>query len=34
VTVTGVGFFDFAHGQIGRAPNSTELHPVIRFEFR
>lgn len=33
VTVTGIGFFDFAHGQTGRAPNSIELHPVIKFEF-
>jgi hypothetical protein len=30
-TVTGVGFFDFNHGQTGRAPNVIELHPVLTF---
>lgn len=29
VRVRGVGFFDFNHGQIGRARNCMELHPVI-----
>jgi hypothetical protein len=29
VTVTGVGFFDFLHGQTGVAPNGFELHPVL-----
>lgn len=29
VEVVGVGFFDFDHGQIGRAPNNLELHPVL-----
>lgn len=29
VTVTGVGFFDKIHGQIGVAPNGAELHPVL-----
>ena len=28
VTVTGVFFFDFIHGQTGVAPNGAELHPV------
>jgi len=28
VIVTGVGMFDFAHGQTGAAPNQIELHPV------
>src|SRR5579872_3028417 len=28
VQVTGVGFFDFPHGQSGVAPNAIELHPV------
>jgi hypothetical protein len=28
VTVTGVGFFDFKHGQTGVADNGFELHPV------
>jgi hypothetical protein len=31
VRVTGVLFFDFAHGQSGHAPNYVELHPVIGF---
>ncbi len=29
VHVTGVGFFDFEHGQSGVAPNAIELHPVL-----
>lgn len=29
VEVTGVGFFDFIHGQTGVAPNGIELHPVL-----
>jgi hypothetical protein len=29
VQVTGVGFFDFIHGQSGVAPNGIELHPVL-----
>ena len=29
VQITGVGFFDFLHGQIGVAPNGIELHPVL-----
>ena len=33
VTVRGPGFFDFAHGQDGVAPNAIELHPVISIEF-
>jgi hypothetical protein len=28
VQITGVGFFDFLHGQRGAAPNGIELHPV------
>lgn len=28
IRVTGVLFFDFAHGQIGHADNYVELHPV------
>ena len=27
--VTGVGFFDFPHGQDGVAPNGFELHPLL-----
>ena len=30
-TITGVGFFDFDHGQTGVAPNAIELHPVLSF---
>jgi hypothetical protein len=33
VTVTGLGFFDFRHGQRGVAPNAIELHPVISITF-
>jgi hypothetical protein len=33
VRVTGVGFFDFLHGQTGVAPNGIELHPVLKIEF-
>ena len=29
ITVTGVAFFDFKHGQSGVAPNAIELHPVL-----
>ena len=34
VTITGVGFFDFPHGQKGVAPNAIELHPVLDIKFR
>jgi hypothetical protein len=30
VEVTGVGFFDFNHGQDGLAPNCIEIHPVLK----
>jgi hypothetical protein len=33
VTLTGLGFFDFNHGQRGVAPNAVELHPVINIVF-
>jgi hypothetical protein len=33
VEVTGVGFFDRPHGQIGRAPNNIEVHPILRLCF-
>jgi hypothetical protein len=29
--ITGVGFFDILHGQIGVAPNAIELHSVLKF---
>jgi len=31
LAVTGVGFFDKKHGQIGVAANGVELHPVLAF---
>ena len=33
VTLTGVGFFDFLHGQTGVAPNGIELHPLLDVRF-
>ena len=33
VTLQGLGFFDFAHGQDGVAPNAIELHPVTSIQF-
>jgi hypothetical protein len=33
VTVIGVGFFDFKHGQTGVALNAIELHPVLKISF-
>ncbi|GIH19594.1 putative Ig domain-containing protein [Rugosimonospora africana] len=33
VTITGVGFFDFLHGQTGVAPNGIELHSVLDVGF-
>ena len=33
VRVTGVGFFDFIHGQTGVAPNGIELHPILSIDF-
>jgi hypothetical protein len=32
-TITGVGFFDRAHGQTGAAANVIELHPVLAITF-
>jgi len=32
VRITGVGFFDRLHGQMGVAPNGIELHPVLDLE--
>jgi hypothetical protein len=29
VSVLGVGFYDFAHGQVGRSDSCFELHPVL-----
>ncbi len=33
VVVTGVGMFDFLHGQTGVAPNGIELHAVLDINF-
>ena len=33
VRMTGVGFFDFIHGQTGVAPNGIELHPILDIVF-
>ncbi|HEX6085235.1 MAG TPA: hypothetical protein VF266_11960 [Thermoanaerobaculia bacterium] len=33
VTVTGVGFWDYIHGQTGVAPNGIEIHPVLNITF-
>ncbi|MDR3709261.1 MAG: hypothetical protein P4L33_13255 [Capsulimonadaceae bacterium] len=33
VRLTGVGFFDFDHGQEGRAPNVLTIHPVLKMEW-
>jgi hypothetical protein len=30
-TISGVGFFDFRHGQHGVARNAIELHPLLGF---
>ena len=32
IRVTGIGFFDFVHGQSGVARNGIELHPVVKVE--
>ncbi len=33
ITITGVGFFDFLHRQVGVAANGIELHPVLAINF-
>jgi hypothetical protein len=33
VKLTGVGFFDFIHGQRGMAPNGREIHPVLSIKY-
>jgi hypothetical protein len=33
VRVTGVGMFDFLHGQTGVAPNGIEVHPILDIVF-
>lgn len=32
VTITGIGYFDFNHGQTGVAPNAIELHPILSIQ--
>ncbi len=33
VTVRGIGFWDYLHGQTGVAPNGIEVHPVLNITF-
>jgi hypothetical protein len=33
VNITGIGFFEFRHGQAGIAPNGIELQPVLNISF-
>ena len=33
VEIIGVGFFDRAHKQTGRAPNNLEIHPILAINF-
>lgn len=33
VTIRGIGFWDFLHGQTGVAPNGIEVHPVLNIAF-
>lgn len=33
VTVKGIGFWDYIHGQTGVAPNGIEVHPVLDITF-
>ncbi len=33
VRITGIGFFDYLHGQRGVALNGIELHPVLDVAF-
>lgn len=33
VTIKGVGFWDYIHGQTGVAPNGIEVHPVLDITF-
>jgi len=33
VTIRGVGFWDYIHGQTGVAPNGIEVHPVLNITF-
>ena len=33
VTITGIGFYDPAHNQTGRASNNLEIHPILDIDF-
>lgn len=33
VILTGIGFFDYKHGQTGVAPNAIEIHPLLGITF-
>jgi len=33
VEIIGVDYFDPAHGQVGRAPNNIEIHPILSITF-
>jgi len=33
ITIRGIGFWDFIHGQTGVAPNGIEVHPVLNIVF-
>ena len=33
VTIKGIGFWDYIHGQTGVAPNGIEVHPVLNITF-
>jgi hypothetical protein len=33
VKLTGVGFFDYLHGQRGMSDNGREIHPVLKMEY-
>jgi hypothetical protein len=33
VTLKGIGFWDFLHGQTGVAPNGIEIHPILDITF-
>ena len=34
ITITGVGYFDFMHGQKGMALNGREIHPVLTMKLQ
>lgn len=34
VTITGIGFFDLHHGQIGMSRNGREIHPVLSIKLK